>query len=53
MNQLFPVHSRDIHLSEFKSNPNREVGHDELVLMVEKNQEAALMGVQPKDGDAA
>ena len=49
MNQLSPIQSRDIHLSEFNSNPSREVGHDELVLMVEKNQEAALMGVQPKD----
>lgn len=46
---LSPVRSCDIQLSEFKSNPSHEVGHDELVLMVEKNQEAALMGVQLKD----
>lgn len=53
MNHLSPVRSRDIQLSEFKSNPSREVGHDELVLMVEKNQEAALMGAQPKDSKRA
>lgn len=46
---LPPVRSCDIQLSEFKINPSREVGHDDLVPMVEKNQEAALMGVQPKD----
>lgn len=51
MNQLSPVRHllSEIHLSEFRSIPTREVGHEELALMVEKNQEAALMGVQPKD----
>lgn len=51
MNQLSPVRHRlsEIQLSEVRSSLAQEVGHEELLLMVEKNQEAALMGVQPKD----
>jgi len=55
MNNLSSVgkHLSEIHLYEVRSNFTREVSHEELVLMVEKNEEAALMGVQPKDAMSA
>lgn len=55
MNQLSLVGHPlgEIHLSEVISRPSRELGHDELVLLVEKNQEAALIGVRPRNVERA